>query len=144
MFLYLFELLQVCASNDPRAFSYNIQIRLQPPRVEIIQDMEAIIRAQLLYFYNSTSGYKPERIIFYRDGVSEGQFLQVCFKHIQIHLVRADMPNELAPGRFCDGSFCVYPTVVSPVISVDSVVPRGVLTKLSRIPSSEENTSVTT
>jgi len=28
-------------------------------------------------FYKSTGGYKPHRIIMYRDGVSEGQFLQV-------------------------------------------------------------------
>jgi len=28
-------------------------------------------------FYKSTGGYKPHRIILYRDGVSEGQFLQV-------------------------------------------------------------------
>jgi eukaryotic translation initiation factor 2C len=67
----------VCASNDPLAFKYNIQIRLQPPRVEIIQDMEAIMKEHLLYFYKSTPRLKPERIIFYRDGVSEGQFLEV-------------------------------------------------------------------
>ena len=33
-------------------------------------------------FYKSTGGYKPHRIIMYRDGVSEGQFphvLQVSF-----------------------------------------------------------------
>jgi hypothetical protein len=28
-------------------------------------------------FYKSTGGYKPHRIILYRDGVSEGQFLHV-------------------------------------------------------------------
>lgn len=28
-------------------------------------------------FYKSTGGYKPLRIILYRDGVSEGQFLHV-------------------------------------------------------------------
>lgn len=66
----------VCASHDPQAFKYNIQIRLQPPRVEIIQDLEAIMREQLKYFYGIT-GYKPERIMFYRDGVSEGQFFEV-------------------------------------------------------------------
>ncbi|GFG40952.1 hypothetical protein Cfor_04697, partial [Coptotermes formosanus] len=66
----------VCASNDPTAFKYNIQIRLQPPRVEIIQDMEAIMKEQLLYFYR-TAHQKPGRIIFYRDGVSEGQFREV-------------------------------------------------------------------
>ena len=28
-------------------------------------------------FYKSTGGYKPHRIIMYRDGVSEGQFMPV-------------------------------------------------------------------
>ncbi|KAG5308673.1 AGO2 protein, partial [Acromyrmex insinuator] len=31
----------------------------------------------LIMFYKSTGGYKPHRIILYRDGVSEGQFLTV-------------------------------------------------------------------
>lgn len=34
-------------------------------------------RELLIMFYKSTGGYKPHRIILYRDGVSEGQFLTV-------------------------------------------------------------------
>lgn len=67
---------QVCASHDPDAFKYNIEFRFQPPRMEIIQDLEQIIRNQLIFFRNKTN-LKPERLIFYRDGVSEGQFEQV-------------------------------------------------------------------
>lgn len=36
-------------------------------------------RELLIMFYKSTGGYKPHRIILYRDGVSEGQFPHVCF-----------------------------------------------------------------
>lgn len=60
--------------------------RLQPPRVEIIADLENIMKTQLMYFYRRTN-HKPERIFFYRDGVSEGQFAQVIFvwiKHEEI------------------------------------------------------------
>jgi hypothetical protein len=41
--------------------------------------MQQIIcfRELLIMFYKSTGGYKPHRIILYRDGVSEGQFLHV-------------------------------------------------------------------
>lgn len=35
------------------------------------------LRELLVRFYKSTGGYKPHRIILYRDGVSEGQFLHV-------------------------------------------------------------------
>merc|ERR1712095_157518 len=33
----------------------------------------ATVREHLVMFYKSTGGYKPHRIIIYRDGVSEGQ-----------------------------------------------------------------------
>ncbi|PNF21081.1 Protein argonaute-2 [Cryptotermes secundus] len=67
----------VTASHDQKVFKYNIQIRLQPPKVEIIEDLENIMRQQLLFFYRHTSACKPERIIFFRDGVGDGQFAQV-------------------------------------------------------------------
>lgn len=36
-----------------------------------------MVRELLIMFYKSTGGYKPHRIILYRDGVSEGQFPHV-------------------------------------------------------------------
>ena len=36
-----------------------------------------MVREHLVMFYKSTGGYKPHRIIMYRDGVSEGQFTHV-------------------------------------------------------------------
>jgi hypothetical protein len=48
--------------------------------VHMLNDMNLIniLRRELLImFYKSTGGYKPHRIILYRDGVSEGQFLHV-------------------------------------------------------------------
>lgn len=66
----------VAASHDPDAFSYNMIWRLQPPRREIIQDLQEIMKMHLMFFFKKTRT-KPLRIIFYRDGVSEGQFQQV-------------------------------------------------------------------
>jgi eukaryotic translation initiation factor 2C len=59
------------------------QIRMQGHRVEIIADLELLALAMLKQFYRSTGGVKPARIIFYRDGVSEGQFKQVMVSHYE-------------------------------------------------------------
>nr|XP_023025793.1 protein argonaute-2-like [Leptinotarsa decemlineata] len=75
------------ASHDPQAFKYNICWRLQPPKVEIIEDLEAITVEQLKYFYEKNRGMKPERIVFFRDGVSEGQFDQV--RQAEIRAIRS-------------------------------------------------------
>ncbi|KAI7907008.1 Piwi domain-containing protein [Cokeromyces recurvatus] len=64
------------ASMDARASRYSSSIRVQANRTEIIADLANMIKEVLKNFYQSC-GQKPERILFYRDGVSEGQFKQV-------------------------------------------------------------------
>ena len=44
---------------------------------EIISELTFMVRELLIQFYRNTR-FKPTRIIVYRDGVSEGQFLNVC------------------------------------------------------------------
>jgi hypothetical protein len=66
----------LCASMDTRASRYAASIRQQTSRTEIIADLANMVKDLLKTFYQ-TSGKKPERILFYRDGVSEGQFGQV-------------------------------------------------------------------
>jgi len=66
----------VAASHDRRAFQYNMIWRLQGAREEIITDLQNIMKEQFMFFYKKT-GQKPGKVIFYRDGVSEGQFQQV-------------------------------------------------------------------
>lgn len=39
--------------------------------------MSSMVQELLIMFYKSTGGFKPHRIIMYRDGISEGQFLHV-------------------------------------------------------------------
>uniref|UniRef100_A0A146M025 Protein argonaute-2 n=2 Tax=Lygus hesperus TaxID=30085 RepID=A0A146M025_LYGHE len=72
----------VAASHDASAFHYNMKWRLQQPREEMIQDLENIMKEQLMFFYRK-AGYKPEHILFYRDGVSEGQFKKVLDIELQ-------------------------------------------------------------
>ncbi|KAH6826003.1 Argonaute family protein [Perilla frutescens var. hirtella] len=80
----------VVASMDwPEVTKYRGLVSAQAHREEIIQDLYSkkedpkrgtvhggMIRELLVSFYKSTK-LKPHRIIFYRDGVSEGQFSQV-------------------------------------------------------------------
>lgn len=61
---------------DAHPSRYCATVRVQRPRQEVIQDLASMVRELLIQFYKSTR-YKPTRIIFYRDGVSEGQFRQV-------------------------------------------------------------------
>ncbi|KAA3674012.1 eukaryotic translation initiation factor 2C, partial [Paragonimus westermani] len=66
----------VVASMDAHPSRYSATVRVQSHRQEIIQDLYPMVRDLLLQFYRSTR-FKPTRIIYYRDGVSEGQFLNV-------------------------------------------------------------------
>ncbi|KAK1270094.1 Protein argonaute 1C [Acorus gramineus] len=84
----------VVASMDwPEMTKYRGLVSAQPHRQEIIKDLYTesdakgntvkggMIMELLRAFYQSTRR-KPQRIIFYRDGVSEGQFNQVLLHEV--------------------------------------------------------------
>ena len=73
---------------DAHPSRYSATVRIQQHRQEIISELASMVREMLINFYKSTR-FKPHRIIFYRDGVSEGQFQQVRAKNrggIYIHM----------------------------------------------------------
>ncbi|KAK4486083.1 hypothetical protein RD792_008751 [Penstemon davidsonii] len=86
----------VVASMDwPQVTKYRALVSAQAHREEIIQDLyktnqdpkrglvhSGMIREQLIAFYKVNQHRKPDRIIFYRDGVSEGQFNQVLLHEV--------------------------------------------------------------
>lgn len=88
--------IQVVGSMDAHPSRYCATVRVQRPRQEVIQDLASMVRELLIQFYKSTR-YKPTRIIFYRDGVSEGQFRQVFSlkkkKKRKIHYILAKNGN---------------------------------------------------
>ncbi|KAL7115914.1 hypothetical protein ACP275_04G210700 [Erythranthe tilingii] len=77
----------VVASMDwPEVTKYRGLVSAQCHREEIIQDLyinkdSGMIREHLVAFYQNTK-LKPSRLIFYRDGVSEGQFNQVLLYEV--------------------------------------------------------------
>jgi hypothetical protein len=83
------------ASMDPYATLYRCEIRLQGGTqvkevIEVIEDTENMVKSLLKAFYENTNGKKPEKIIFYRDGVSEGQFQDVLNSELEFD-VYADL-----------------------------------------------------
>ncbi|XP_041044953.1 protein argonaute-2 isoform X1 [Carcharodon carcharias] len=88
----------VVGSMDAHPSRYCATVRVQQHRQEIIQDLAFMVRELLIQFYKSTR-FKPTRIIFYRDGVSEGQFQQVL--HHELLAIREaciKLEKDYQPG----------------------------------------------
>ncbi|CAA3017934.1 argonaute 1 [Olea europaea subsp. europaea] len=105
----------VVASQDwPEVTKYAGLVCAQAHRQELIQDLYktwqdpvrgtvtgGMIKELLISFHRAT-GQKPQRIIFYRDGVSEGQFYQVLLYELDaIRKACASLePNYQPPVTF--------------------------------------------
>ncbi|XP_052901127.1 protein argonaute-2-like [Anopheles moucheti] len=72
----------VTALYDLIGFRYNCSVRLQGARDEMIRDLENIVHRQLM-LYQQYNGNLPERIMYYRDGVSDGQFSEILTIELQ-------------------------------------------------------------
>lgn len=88
----------VVGSMDGHPSRYAATVRVQQHRQEIIQDLANMVKELLIQFYRSTR-FKPFRIIFYRDGVSEGQFQQVLTHElIAIRKACMNLEDDYRPG----------------------------------------------
>ncbi|GMH03924.1 hypothetical protein Nepgr_005763 [Nepenthes gracilis] len=105
----------VVASQDwPEVTKYAGLVSAQAHRQELIQDLfktwqdpvrgtvSAGMIKELLISFRRSSGHKPQRIIFYRDGVSEGQFYQILLYELDaIRKACASLePNYQPPVTF--------------------------------------------
>jgi eukaryotic translation initiation factor 2C len=66
----------VASSYDDVGFRYCCDWRLQDPKKEMIEDLADIL-VKHLQFYLSKNKELPGKILYYRDGVSDGQFKEV-------------------------------------------------------------------
>uniref|UniRef100_A0A1L8DX68 Putative germ-line stem cell division protein hiwi/piwi n=1 Tax=Nyssomyia neivai TaxID=330878 RepID=A0A1L8DX68_9DIPT len=66
----------VAASYDEDGFRYTGMWRIQDPRKEMIDDLATIIEEHL-QFYRKERKTLPHTILYYRDGVGEGDFQRV-------------------------------------------------------------------
>uniref|UniRef100_A0A1D1XWX4 Protein argonaute 1A n=1 Tax=Anthurium amnicola TaxID=1678845 RepID=A0A1D1XWX4_9ARAE len=105
----------VVASQDwPEITKYAGLVCAQAHRQELIQDLFKVYQdpvrgtvtggmiRELLISFKRATGEKPQRIIFYRDGVSEGQFYQVLLYELDaIRKACASLePNYQPPVTF--------------------------------------------
>lgn len=86
----------VAASYDLEGFRYNCCYRLQNPKDEMIRDLENIIKKQLMHYKNTNGGELPELIMYYRDGVSEGQFSEILT--IELNAIQSAIAS-MNPGN---------------------------------------------
>lgn len=66
----------VASSYDDVGFKYCCGWRLQDPKKEMIEDLAEIL-TEHLQFYQAKNKCLPAKILYYRDGVSDGQFKEV-------------------------------------------------------------------
>lgn len=64
------------SSFDDTFSRYAAFTKVQAPRMEVIEDLEQMFLDALRHFLN-TNRISPQRVIFYRDGVSDGEFQTV-------------------------------------------------------------------
>ncbi|XP_037940130.1 protein argonaute-2 isoform X2 [Teleopsis dalmanni] len=66
----------VVGSHDINGANYNMQYRLQSSKKEVIEDMEGIFTNLISVYFKHQKKY-PKHVIYFRDGVSDGQFPQI-------------------------------------------------------------------
>jgi Piwi domain len=68
----------VVASLDGHMVRHAASVRVQQHRKDVIADLKSMVEDLLVAYYQANNHIKkPTRIIFLRDGVSEGQFKEV-------------------------------------------------------------------
>ncbi|KAH7889904.1 Piwi-domain-containing protein [Phlebopus sp. FC_14] len=68
-------------SHDRAAVQYESISAVQAPRLEAIQDLQEMVKHAIFHF--GTKNPPPQRIVFFRDGLSEGEYATVAKNEIQ-------------------------------------------------------------
>ena len=94
----------VVASMDANAIKYYTRVRAQRHEKqggaqEIINDLATMVKELLIEFYKANRQLKPSKIVFYRDGVSEGQLDQVLVYEVRaVQEACMMLEKEYRPG----------------------------------------------
>jgi hypothetical protein len=77
-----FSIPAITASLDPMLSEWDMTYRKQSANVEMIADMQPMVKEMLQSFERRNQGRLPQRLLFYRDGVSDGQFAQAVQEEV--------------------------------------------------------------
>ncbi|UYV61644.1 AGO1 [Cordylochernes scorpioides] len=89
---------QLVGSMDAHPSRYGATVCVQRRRQETIENLSNMVKELLIQFYRSTK-FKPNRIIFYRDGISEGQFSMIlAYELIAIREACLKLEADYKPG----------------------------------------------
>ncbi|XP_052870860.1 protein argonaute-2-like, partial [Anopheles cruzii] len=93
----ILSIVGVTAVYDLHCFRYNCSLRLQKANDEMVRDLENIVHRHV-QLYQKYNGNLPERIMYYRDGVSNGQFAEILMIELQaIHAALARIGANFKP-----------------------------------------------
>ena len=84
------------ATINGAAARYLGDFRIQPERQEIVSDLQDLTKGRLKKWQAANSNRLPKAILVFRDGVSEGQYAQVCNE--ELPQIRAAC-HELSGGK---------------------------------------------
>ncbi|KAF8931279.1 argonaute 1 [Haplosporangium bisporale] len=92
----------VVGSMDEHAYRYAGRLQIQDVRCEVIDRLKYLVY-ELVAAFVMRNGVRPKRILFYRDGVSDGQFAQVMRDEVQAvkDACRHMDPEYNPPITFC-------------------------------------------
>lgn len=86
----------IVGSLDRQCSKFASRVWLQGHRVEMMHNLKEHIRSLLIDHYRASDKSKPVRLVFYRDGISEGQFAECQ---------RTEISQILAACRDLDESY---------------------------------------
>ncbi|KAI9774689.1 MAG: hypothetical protein M1840_002938 [Geoglossum simile] len=73
----------VCGTYDKDCTKYTAVATAQGGREQIISGFEDVSRELLVRYKEKNSGNMPEAILYYRDGLSEGEFAQIMANEVE-------------------------------------------------------------
>ncbi|KAI0320302.1 Piwi domain-containing protein [Amylostereum chailletii] len=126
------------ASHDRYATKYAGFVKIQEPRVDFVDDLGDMVYRSIKFFHKETN-FLPVNLIFYRDGISEGQYDDTGLREQQAingalqqvraetnadvkltyivvekrHHVRFFPKNSTNPGRNIDPGILIDDTITS-------------------------------